>query len=410
LNLVLRSGWAEDPKDRPGAASITSAMLDEGTTTRSALQISEEAQNLGASLGTGSTFDGSSVSLNVLKKNLDAGLDLFSDVVLHPTFPAEELERQRKIYLGQIAQEAKEPETSAFNAFFQTLYGTDHPYGQPYTGSGTEASIRAIQRQDLQGYYQANYYPNNAAVVIAGDLTMDEAKTKLEKTFAGWKPGEVKRQTVLQPPPIPKTKVLILDKPGAVQSILIMGNAGVQRSDPDYEALDVMNNAFGGQFTSRLNLNLREEKGYTYGAGTFFLATRGPGPWIAYAPVQVQNTKESLSEMVKEIHDVLTTRPLTDAETANSKNNLIKSYPRAFQTASGIAGQMGEIYLYELPLQDWSEYLKKVEETTPQSVLKAAQSHIHPEAMLIVVVGDRSKIEPGIRELNLGEIGSITVN
>jgi len=410
FNLVLRSGWAEDPKDRPGAASITSAMLDEGTTKRTALQISDEAQSLGASLGTGSTFDGSSVSLNVLKKNLDAGLDLLSDIVLHPTFPPAELERQRKIYLGQIAQEAKEPETAAFNAFFQELYGPDHPYGQPYTGSGTEASVRAIQRDDLQRYYQANYYPNNAAVVIAGDLTMEEAKTKLEKIFAGWKPGEVKRQQVPQPPAIPKTTILILDKPGAVQSIVIMGNAGVQRSDPDYETLDVMNNAFGGQFTSRLNLNLREEKGYTYGAGTFFLATRGPGPWIAYAPVQVQNTKESLSEMVKEIHDVLTTRPLTDAETANSKNNLIKSYPRAFQTVSGIAAQMGEIFLYELPLQEWTEYLKKVEETTPQSALKAAQNHIHPDAMLIVVVGDRPKIEAGIRELKLGEIGSITVN
>ena len=410
LNLVLRSGWAEDPKDRPGAASITSAMLDEGTATRTALQISDEVQSLGASLGTGSTFDGSSVSLNVLKKNLDSGLDLLSDVVLHPTFPPQELERQRQIYLGRISQEEKEPETSAFNIFFRALYGPDHPYGQPYTGSGTEASVRAIQREDLVRYYQANYYPNNAAIAIAGDLTMEEAKAKLEKAFAAWKPGDVKLQTVPQPPAIPKTKVLILDKPGAVQSILIMGNAGVQRSDPDYEALDVVNNAFGGQFTSRINLNLREEKGYTYGAATFFLSTRGPGPWIAYAPVQVQNTKESLSEMVKEIHDLLTTRPLTDEETANSKNNLIKSYPRAFQTASGIAGQVGEIYLYDLSPQEWSEYLKKVEATTPQSALKAAQDHIHPDSMLIVIVGDRSKIESGIRELNLGEIGNITVN
>lgn len=404
VGLILKSGWAGDPADRPGAASLTSELLDEGTPTRTALQISEEAQTLGADLSTTSSFDASRVTLNVLRRNLDKGLDLMADVALHPVFPAEELERQRQIYLGRIAQESKEPETSAFKIFFHTLYGDKHPYGQPYTGSGTVTSIKAIQRADLQNYYQANYLPNNAALVIAGDITLAQTKEMFEKAFHEWKPGTVKQHTVPDPPALTKTKVYIADKPGSAQTVIIAGNPGIRRSDPDYEALDVATNGFGGQYTSRLNMDLREDKGYTYGAFSFFDAYRGVGSWVAYSPVQIQNTKEALAEMVKDIRDLCGPAPLTSDEVVKSKDNLIKGYPQLFQSYSSIAGQMGDLYVYDLPMDEWKNYLSKVGQVSLDQAMKTAKARIHSDALLIVVVGDRAKIEAGVRELGIGEV------
>jgi zinc protease len=403
-NLVFKSGWAADPKDRPGSASLTAELLDEGTKTRNALQVAEEAKRLGANLGTRSSFDGSNVSINVLKRNFDPALALMSDVVLNPTFPAEELERQRQIYLGRIKQESKEPFTSAFKMYLRTLFGADHPYGQPYTGTGTESSIKAITRDDLVSYYKANYFPNNAAIVVVGDITLDEARTKLENAFKAWQPGTVAKHDVPTPAVLPKTKVCIIDKPGAAQSVVMVGNLGITRNAPDYMSCDVMNNALGGQFTSRVNMNLREDKGYTYGAGSFFSALRGVGPFACYAPVQTEVTKETITEMVKEIRDICNTRPLTDAELTDSKNNMIKSFPQGFETLGSIAGQLAQMYQYDLPADEWSTYMSRVNAIDGAAATKAARDHLHPDALLIVVVGDRSKIEPGIKDLQLGDI------
>lgn len=403
-NLVLKSGWAADPENRPGAASLTAELLDEGTKTRSALQISEEVKNLGATFNTSSSFDGSQIRLNILKRNLDQGLLLMADIIKNPAFPQQELERQRKIYLGNIQQESKEPVTSAFKLYLHTLYGSNHPYGQPYTGSGTEASIQAIQREDLVNYYQKNYSPKNAAFVIAGDLTLEEAKAKLEKHFQNWKSVDVPRTDVPPPQTPQSTKLYIVDKPGAPQSVIILGNPGIRRNDPQYEAVDVMNNALGGLFTSRINMNLREDKGYAYGAGSFFMTTRGVGAFVMYAPVQAQNTKEALAEMLKEVRQITSDKPLTNEEVLKSKDNLIKSYPQQFQTYSAIASQLAEIVLYDLPENEWKQYVEGINSVSGPMATKAAKEHIHPNGLLIVVVGDRLKIEAGLRDLKIGEI------
>jgi zinc protease len=410
INMVFQSGWAEDPVDRPGAASLTAELLDEGTKTRTALQISEEAKGLGASLGTGSSFDGSSVRLNVLKKTLDQGLDLMSDVLLNPTFPAEELERQRKIYLGRIQQEAKDPTVSAFKLFLRTLYGPVHPYGQPYTGSGTQASIQAIQRNHLLQYYNEHYVPNNAALAIAGDITMQEVISKFEKQFVQWKPGKPSRNTIPPPEQIKKIKIYLVDKPVAAQSVVVVGNPALQRNNPDFVALDVMNNILGGQFQSRINLNLREEKGYTYGAGSFVMTTRGIGPFVSYASVQTPNTKESIVELLKEIKEIQGIRPVTSTELQDSKDNIIKGIPQNFQSYSSIAGQLGQIFIYGLPEDEWTRYIQEVNTVTIDEATQAARKYLHPDALLIVVVGDRKQVEPGIRELNLGEISHLSSN
>lgn len=402
LNLVLKSGFAADPTDRFGAAAMTAELLDEGTKTRTALEITDEAMRLGAEFGTDSEFDGSSISLNVLKKNLYPALDLVADIVLNPTFPDKELERQRQIYLGSIQQESKEPNSTANKAFMRVLYGSNHPYGQP--GSGTESSLKAITRNDLVTFYKANYVPGNAAAVIAGDITLSEAKQKLEKAFKKWEKGTVTARSVKTPPEPASTKIYLIDQPSAVQSTIVIGNLAIRRSDPDYLAFQVMNNVFGGLRTSRINLNLSNDKGYAYRPGSFLWVTRGVGPFMCYASVDIQYTRESLTEMVREMRDLLGSRPLTDVELADSKNNLIKAFPQQFQDYSGMAGQLSDLIKFDIPFDEWDTYTKRVGAVTGAMANKAAKDYLHPDALVIVIVGDREKIEEGIRSLNLGEI------
>jgi len=410
VNLLVKSGWASDPSDKPGAAALTAELLDEGTKSKNALQIAEEVKKLGANLGTGSSFDNSTVNLNVLKKNLEPALDLMSDIVLNPTFPQAELDRQKQNYLGRIQQESKQPVTTAFKVFFRELYGENHPYGEPYTGSGTESSINAITRADLESYYKANFVPNNAAIVVAGDISLADAKSKLERVFKKWKEGQVIPADVKAPRDLGKTTVCIIDKPGAPQSVVVVGNLAIPRNSPEYTAAEVMNNALGGQFTARINMNLREDKGYTYGAFSFITGRRGPGALIGYAQVHSQFTKESLEQMIKEFKDIRGTREITPTELANSKDNMIKSFPQDFQTYAGIAGQVGSMITFNLPENSWETYTSRVSNIDAAAAAKAARDLIKPDDMLIVVVGDRQKIEPGIKELGLGEIVHLDAN
>ncbi|UCE66566.1 MAG: insulinase family protein, partial [Candidatus Zixiibacteriota bacterium] len=246
VNLVINSGWAADPADRPGAAALTADLLNEGTKNRDAFEISDEIQRLGATLNTGSGFDDSYANLNTLRRNIDPALDLMADMILNPTFPDDELERLRGIYLGRVQQEARQPFTSAYKVFNREIYGADHPYAQPYTGSGTEASIKAISRSDLESFYKANYLPNNTAAVVVGDITLGEAKSKLGKAFKKWKKGDIAQKGIAEIESLQKTKVCIVDKPGAVQSVIIIGNPGIPRKADDFLAASVMNNALGG--------------------------------------------------------------------------------------------------------------------------------------------------------------------
>ncbi len=404
ISLVIKSGFSADPKERPGTASLTSELLDEGTTTRTALQIADETKKLGADLGTSSSPDASTVTLNVLKKYLDQGLNLMSDVVINPTFPGNELERQRQIYLGQIKQENMEPFTSALKIYYRTIYGPDHPYAQPYTGSGTEASIKALQKGDLKKYYETYYHPNNATIILVGDITMKEILPKLETVFKAWKPEDIPAMTVPQAVPLTKTKIYLIDKPGAAQSVVIGGNLGIPRSSPDYYAIQVMNNVLGGMFSSRINSNLREEKGYTYGAFSFFSTNKYPGSFAAYAPVQSQYTKETVVEMEKELRGICNQKPLTSEELQRSKDYLVKGYSQKFQSFDQIAGQIATLVTYDLPEDNLQRYVPSITAVDANATAEVAKKYIHPDALLYVIVGDAAKIEPGLRELNIGEI------
>jgi zinc protease len=405
MALVVRSGWASDPKNRPGAASLTSELLDEGTATRSALQIAEETKNLGADLSTVSSFDASYVNLGILKKELDRGLALLGDIVTHPSFPGEELERQRRIYLGRIEQEAMQPNTSAMKVFYRTLYGPDHPYAQPYTGSGTESSIKALTRDDLEEYWKTVYHPNNAAVVVAGDVTLEEMTAKLDKLFKDWAPAKVPVVAIPPVKPLPGTKIFLVDKPGAAQSVVIAGNPGVERSSPDYYALQVMNTALGGKFTSRINLNLREEKGYTYGARSNFTATRSTGAFLVSAPVHSQYTKETVAEIEKELRGICGEKPLGAEELEDCKNYLIKGFAQRFSSTGWVANQLADQVKFGLPENTLGRYIPSVQAVAAASAGSVAKKYVHPGALLYIIVGDVAKIEPGLRELKIGDIG-----
>ena len=290
VNLVVKSGRAADPVNRPGTAELTANLLDNGTRTRRMTDIAAEVKRLGARFRTSSSYDSSTVRLNVLKQNLRDGLVLVADVVLNPTFSSHTLHDVRRHYLGRIRQEAKQPRTAAIKIFHQMLYGTNHPYGQPYTGSGTEAALSAITRDDLKQYYRTHYLPNNAAIILVGDITLDEAAQHAERLFGAWEPGTLPARAVPEAAPFTQTHVYILDKPGAAQSIVVAGNTGIRRSDPSYYAFLVLQSALGGKFQSRINLNLREDKGYTYGARTLFRTPLGVGPFAVIAAVQRQST------------------------------------------------------------------------------------------------------------------------
>ena len=401
-NIVIRSGWADDPAGKLMSARLTAELIDDGTTKRDALQISEDAKKIGATLSTSSSMDGSFISLNVLKKNLDQGLEQMTDVLLHPTFPKEELDRQRKSYMARLMQEKREPMSLASKALVRSLYGLDHPYSQ--TGSGTEASLKAITPADLLSFYQTNYVPNNSALIVVGDITMAEAKDKFEKALKDWKPGKANVREIPDPAPLGSTRIVLVDKPRAPQSVVIVGNAGIKRSDPDYVACDVLNNALGGTFGSRLNTNLREQKGYTYGVHSQFSARRGVGPFLASAMVKTDVTDSSITEFIKELHDIAGTRPLTDTELTESKDNIIKGYPQDFETFNALAGQLNSIFLYDLPADEWTSYIGKVKTVTSDIAAGMAKKHIHPDNLLIVVIGDRSKVETALKNLKLGDV------
>lgn len=404
MSLEINGGWTADPSGKPGLASLMSDLQDEGTRNRDALTISEDLKAIGAFLGTSSSFDGCSVSLNTLKKHLPTSLEIFSDVVLNPTFPEEELARKKKEYLARILQEQRQPLLTSIKTFFRSLYGEDHPYGQPYTGTGTEQSIQAIQKPDLEQYYQSHFLPNNATLIVVGDIGREELTQQLLNYFGEWEQGTLKQTSVPEVADLTSSKVVLVDKPGAAQSAIVAGHLGIDRKSPDYYDAVVANTILGGKFTSRLNSNLREDKGYTYGARSMFMFLKGMGPFFAYTQVQTEVTKESLIEIMKEMKGIGGDLKPGEEELSDTQNYLTLRYPREFETVSQIAGQLEEIVAYDLPSDSLNKYMSAIRSTTVDSVTKTAKNHIRPESMLYVIVGDVEKIRPGIEELNIGEI------
>ncbi|MGB9664969.1 MAG: M16 family metallopeptidase [Ignavibacteria bacterium] len=404
FNLVVDAGYAADQFALPGTSKLTMEMIDEGTKKRTALQISEELALLGASLGSGSDLDVSYVSLSALKNKLDESLNIFADVILNPSFPEEDFNRLKAQTIAAIQREKVTPTSMALRVFPKILYGENHAYGNPMTGSGTEESVRKISREDLIKFHQTWFKPNNSTLVIVGDITLEEILPKLEKLFDGWKPGSVPVKNIGEVSHKEKSIVYILDRPGSLQSLIFAGHIAPPSSDPDDIAIEMMNTIFGGAFTSRINMNLREDKHWSYGASSFLMGARGQRPFVVYASVQTDKTKESMIEIKKELEQIRTTKPPTEEELNKNKQNEILALPGSWETMRAVLGSIVSIVKYNLPDDYYQKYPQKLQQLNLDDINRATNRVIQPDKLVWVVVGDRSKIEQGIRELNIGEI------
>ena len=383
---------------------MTSALLDGGTKARNALQISDQLAMLGAELRAYSNLDLSIVELSALKAKLDPSLDLFGDVIQNPVFPDSDFKRQQKQTLAAIEREQNTPIQMALRVLPGLLYGTGHAYGNPGTGSGTTESVTKMTREDLAKFHQAWYHPNNATLVIVGDTTLGEIKPKLEKLFANWKMGQIPKKNIGTVALAQKSTVYLMDKPGAIQSVIITGSVAPPKSNPKEIAMEAMNDELGGMFGSRLNMNLREDKHWSYGAGSRLVAARAQRPFLSLAPVQTDKTKESLVEINKEFHGILGERPITADELTKIQANETLRLPGSRETQSEVGQSILDLVQFGLPDDYYETYAGKVRALKIADLEDAAKTVVHPDNLIWVIVGDRAKIEAGVKELNLGEI------
>ena len=412
LNLVVKGGGTLVPPGKEGLASLAGDLLTEGTATRSSLQLAAELSDLGASINGGGGAESCSLSLMTLTRNLPKALDIYTDVLLHPAFPAKELERLRTQRLSALLRQVDSPPAIAGLVFPKLLYGDGHPYGRPNTG--TPKSVKGLTRDDIVSFYQALFVPNNSALIVVGDTTPDAIIPVLESALKGWKPGSPVATTLPEPPASRPVTVYLIDKPGSAQSILTVGQVGVPRNTPDYFPLTIMNAILGGQFSSRINLNLREDKGYTYGARSSFSFQKGPGPFEATAPVKTEDTKAALVELIKELTDITGPRLATDTEVAFAKDRLIKGFPSRFESIAGgggrrgggggLGGTLAELVLYDLPSDYFTTYRDKVEAVTAADVHRVARKYLDANRMAILIVGDRASVEPAIGSLPFAKL------
>ncbi|HET9372446.1 MAG TPA: pitrilysin family protein, partial [Vicinamibacterales bacterium] len=407
VTVIVKAGAAADPVGKYGLASFTSAMLDEGAGSRGALELADAVEFLGASLSTGSSFDASSIQLHTPVSKLDEALPLLAEVTIRPTFPAEEIERMRKNRLTSLLQTRDDASALASAAFARVLYGPRHRFGTPAIGN--DASNGEMTGDDLRGFYAAQYQPRNAHVLVVGDVTPDDIMPRLEKTLGAWKNGAALPPVVTLPAATQHgaRQIYLVDKPGSAQAQIRIGWIGVGRDTADYYPLDVMNTILGGSFTSRLNQNLREQHGYAYGAGSRFDMRKAPGPFSASAGVQIDKTVESLREFFKELDGMRT--PIPAGELERAKNLEALGFPGTFETTSGMAGNLAELVVYNLPESFFNEYVPRIQAVTAADVERVAKQYLQTDRFAVVVVGDLKVIEKPIRDANLGQVRILTV-
>ena len=398
--LQMRTGGEADPAGKPGTAALTAAMLMEGTRTRTALQIDDQQAFLGASVGAGSGWEQSSISLHAPTAQLDSALALLADIALNPAFPAADLERVRRTRLTSLQQARDRGPTIADRAYAAALYGSDNPYGRPL--AGTETSIASLTRDDLVRFYTTFYRPNNGTLLVVGDVQPDDVERRAQALFGAWTRTSVPATTTANAAGATATTLVLVDKPGAAQSSFRIGGIGAARSTSDYFALQVMNTLLGGSFSSRLNQNLREEHGYTYGANSGFSLRRSAGPFTASAEVVTAKTDSALIEFMKELRSIRDTVSATELERA--KRYLQLGMPQNFETTGSIAGQLLPLATYDIPLDFYNTAVQRIDAVTQADVQRVARQYIDPAKLTLVIVGDRKVIEPGLRALKPGAI------
>jgi len=401
LRLLIDAGYAADQFVSPGAASLTMDLLDEGTETRSSLEINEQLQMLGSRLSTGAEVDSCAVYLNTLKDKLDPSLELFADVVLNPSFPQKEFERLKQETLARIQREKVTPVLMAIRVFPGLLYGSDHAYGCPLTGSGTESSVSAMTREQLVDFHKTWFKPNNATLVITGDITLEEIKPRLEKLFKTWRRADIPTKNIASVPDRSKSEVYLIDRPGSQHSIIIAGFLAIPRANPHEEALQLMNNILGGDFTSRVNMNLREDKHWSYGAMSMIFPAKAQRMYILYSSVQSDKTAEAMQEVQKELQWIIGDTPPTEEEFTKTQSNVVRGLPGSWETIRQVAASLEEIVQYNLPDNYYREYPAKITGMKVQDIQQAARKAIKPTSLVWVVVGEKAKIDDSIKAMGL---------
>ena len=400
IRFVALAGAEANTPTKSGVADFTTAMLTEGTPRRTAPQIADDTDQIGATLQQATSFDNAAVAINVLSTNTTPALDLLSDLVLHPAFAEDEIERVRKQRQTALLQLRDEPFQLAIQVANRALYGSSSPYG--YVELGTPASLQATTREDLAAFWKTHYTPGNSALIFAGDITEAQAREQAQKFFGSWTgAGEPTRSPVAAQSPA--RKIVLVDQPGAPQSVILAYGIGLPRSSPDYASVTVMNTMFGGLFSSRLNMNLREKNGFTYGAFSRYLFRRGAGPFIAGAQVRSDVTALAVHELFNELGRIRT-EPLSTEELRMAKDNVIRSLPGDFESLGLIAANTGALWTYHLPLDYFRKEPAMIEAVTADDTSRVANQYVHPENFLLITVGDRSKIEAGLQDLKLGPI------
>jgi len=408
VNLVVFGGSADDPAGKFGVANLAAAMLEEGAGSRSSLEIADAVDFLGADLGATGGIDSSAVRLHVPVARLAEALPIMADVALRPSFPRDELDRIRQQRLTGLIQARDDPSTIGSLAFARVLFGPAHRYGT--ATMGTTETIKAFTPDDLRAFYSSIFRPDNATLLVVGDVSVNTLLPLLETSFGGWRSSAppATRPKLPAAPTRARCEVYLVDKPGAPQSQIRIGTVGVPRSTPDYFPLQIANTILGGAFSSRLNMNLREKHGYSYGAASQFDMRVEAGPFFATAGVQTDKTSESLKEFFNELNGIL--QPVPADELARAKNYVALRFPGGFETTGDISRRLEEMLVYHLPGDYFSGYVRQIESVTAADVQRVARRYIVPDRTAVVVVGDRKTIEPGIRALNLGPINVLAID
>lgn len=405
MQMLMDGGFSADKlmkNGKLGLATLTMDMMAEGTKTLNSLQIAERMQILGAGFGTGADLDYCTANLNALKQSLDPALDIWADVILNPAFPEKELARLKDEMIAGIAQEKADAGDIIQRVMPELLYGKDHPYAVPFTGSGTSESVQTIGREDVENFYKTWIRPNNATLVVTGDISMADLTAKLEKRFSGWKKGDVPKKVIPNvAADATKGTIFLIDRPESEQSQIAAGYLVDKYGTADENAIEQLNNVFGGDFTSRVNMNLREDKHWSYGAGTFLRNTKGQRPYIVFAGVQTDKTKESVTEVMKEFELFTTTKPITDEEFKKTQANTIMGLPGMWETNRRVNASLAEIVRNDLKDNHWKNYDQAVRNLTLSGVQSTAAKIIRPKDLSWFVVGDAAKVQAGLEASGL---------
>jgi zinc protease len=399
LTLLIRRGAADDPPGKEGLAALSVDMLDEGSGSRSAIEIHEGLARLGAQLDSDIGSDAALLTVTALSRFAGPALLLFADMVARPSLTDADFERVRQLRLHRLTQLRDMPGAVADRAFVKLLYG-EHPYG--HTPLGSERSLGSMTVEDVRRFHRGMIRPAEATLIVSGDCEHDEIEGLARDAFDGWNGSSIGELPVMTTLPQPG-RLNVIARSGAPQSELRIGHVAVSRNTPDYHALVAANMVLGGQFVSRINLNLREEKGFTYGARTSFDFRRLPGPFALQVSVHTAATAEAIDESLQEIASIRGARPVTDEELALGVAALTRGYARSFETAEQVARAATQIALYDLPDDYFAEFVPKVEKVTVHDVTRAAAEHLDPARLTTLIVGDYDTIAGGLAHLNLGE-------